>query len=127
MPDARVSRGSFTAIALDGEPALRLQTANSYGMLLHELRTPQAGWLQWQWRLDEALTQADIRQRSADDAALMVCAMFDQPLGDMPFRESLALRLARAASAQAQGIYIKTAWMCPHSALIQPEHSLNTA
>lgn len=101
LPDARVSRGSFTAIALDGEPALRLQTANSYGMLLHEWRTPQAGWLQWQWRLDEALTQADIRQRSADDAALKVCAMFDQPLGDMPFRESLALRLARAASAQA--------------------------
>jgi hypothetical protein len=101
LPDARVSRGSFTAIALDGEPALRLQTANSYGMLLHEWRTPQAGWLQWQWRLDEALTQADVRQRSADDAALKVCAMFDQPLGDMPLRESLALRLARAASAQA--------------------------
>jgi hypothetical protein len=101
LPDTRIPRGRFTAVMLDGEPALSLQTSSSYGMLLHDLRAPLAGWLQWQWRLDQALARADLRQRGADDAALKVCAMFDQPLADMPLRESLALRLARATSAQA--------------------------
>ncbi len=104
LPDARIPRGDFTAVLIDGEAALRLKTERSYGTLLHAwVGAPggPGGPLRWQWRLDQPLAAADIRQRSGDDAALKVCAMFDQPLADMPFIERNTLRLARAASGQA--------------------------
>lgn len=101
LPDARIPRGDFSAVLIEGEPALRLKTQRSYGTLLHAQAGPPAGRLRWQWRLDQPLAAADIRQRSGDDAALKVCAMFDQPLADMPFIERNTLRLARAASGEA--------------------------
>lgn len=101
LPDARIPRGDFSAVMQNGEPALRLKTDRSYGTLLHAWQGPAAGRLRWQWRLDQPLAAADIRQRSGDDAALKVCAMFDQPLADMPFIERNTLRLARAASGEA--------------------------
>lgn len=101
LPDARIPRGDFSAVLLDGEPALRLKTKRSYGTLLHPWAGAPGGRLRWQWRLDQPLPQADIRQRGGDDAALKVCAMFDQPLADMPFIERNTLRLARAASGEA--------------------------
>ncbi len=101
LPDARIPRGDFSAVLIDGQPALQLKTARSYGTLLHPWQGLPGGQLRWQWRLDKPLPQADIRQRSGDDAALKVCAMFDQPLADMPFLERSTLRLARAASGEA--------------------------
>ncbi len=101
LPDARIPRGNFSAVLIDGEATLRLKTERSYGTLLHAWAGAPAGLLRWQWRLDQPLAAADIRQRGGDDAALKVCAMFDQPLADMPFIERNTLRLARAASGQA--------------------------
>lgn len=101
LPDARIPRGDFSAVLIDGEPALRLKTERSYGTLLHTWAGAPGGQLRWQWRLDQPLAAADIRQRSGDDAALKVCAMFAQPLADIPFIERSTLRLARAASGEA--------------------------
>ena len=86
---------------MEGEPALRLKTERSYGTLLHAWTGVPTEPLRWQWRLDQPLAAPDIRQRSGDDAALKVCAMFDQPLADIPFIERNTLRLARAASGEA--------------------------
>lgn len=91
----------FDSMTLDGEPSLRIQTERSYGSLVHDFRGPVPGLLQWQWRLDKTLPDADIATRSGDDSALKVCVMFDQPLADMPLLERASLQLARAASGEA--------------------------
>ncbi|MFY8041396.1 MAG: DUF3047 domain-containing protein, partial [Rhodoferax sp.] len=56
--------------------------------------------LQWQWRLEQGLAQADLQRKDGDDVALKVCAMFDLPLADIPFIERNLLRLARKISGE---------------------------
>ncbi len=87
---------------LDGQQVLRLRSDKSYGTLSHTL-TPDTGArvLQWQWRLDLALSAANLRRKEGDDAALKVCALFDLPLEKIPFVERNLLRLARKVSGEA--------------------------
>ena len=87
---------------LDGEWVLRLRSDRSYGALSHALppaNTPR--YLQWQWRLDQPLANADLTYKEGDDAALKICALFDLPLEQIPFVERNLLRLARRISGEA--------------------------
>ncbi len=94
----------FEAGRVDGEAALKVVTASSYGTLVHETRAAPPVRLQWRWRLDQPLSggQAapDLTTKAGDDAALKVCVMFQHPLERVPFVERTVLRLARSVSGE---------------------------
>ncbi|OOV08929.1 hypothetical protein RF819_06000 [Rhodoferax fermentans] len=101
LPGNRVALTQFEPGLVQGESALRIRTQQSYGVLTHSWRGTAPADLAWRWQLVQGLAQADIRTKNADDAALKVCVMFDQPLHDIPFVQRVSLSLARAASGQA--------------------------
>lgn len=90
----------FEVGTLAGETVLQVSTDKSYGLLAHVWHGPTPAQLEWRWRVDQPLTQTDIRTRAGDDAALKVCVLFDQPLSDIPLLQRAALGLARARSGQ---------------------------
>ena len=94
----------FAAARVDGEAALQVSTASSYGTLVHRLKDTHPERLQWRWRLDQPLTGGkaapDLRSKAGDDAALKVCALFQHPLERVPFVERTVLRIARSVSGE---------------------------
>jgi hypothetical protein len=88
----------FTLESVDGHSTLRVEAVESYGTLVHALEgeSMQARKLKWRWRVDQPLAQANLRERSGDDTAVKVCALFDEPLDSMSFGDRNWLRLARA-------------------------------
>jgi hypothetical protein len=94
----------FAAARVEGEAALQVVTASSYGTLVHDLNGTPPARLQWRWRLDQPLTGGqlppDLRSKAGDDAALKVCAMFRHPLERVPFVERTVLRIARSVSGE---------------------------
>lgn len=94
----------FESGKVDGQPAVRVVTAASYGTLVHDLKDAPPARLQWRWRLDQPLSggkaSPDLTTKAGDDAALKVCAMFDHPLERVPFVERTVLRLARSVSGE---------------------------
>ncbi len=91
----------YTVVTLGGERVLRIEADSSYGNLVHPL--PDVGGLHrlaWRWRIDQPNPLIDLRQKSGDDSAAKVCALFDMPLGAVPFVERQLLRIARNASAE---------------------------
>ena len=99
LPPTRFEPGT-----VDGQGAVQVRTAASYGTLVHA--TPQGGpgRLQWRWRLDQPLTDGkaapDLNTKAGDDAALKICALFDHPLDRVPFVERTVLRIARGVSGE---------------------------
>jgi len=98
----------FEAGTVDGQAALKVSTAASYGTLVHETsdKAPAStGQLQWRWRLDQPLTGGtappNLQTKAGDDAALKVCVMWDHPLERVPFVERTVLRIARSLSGEA--------------------------
>ncbi|MBU4181590.1 MAG: DUF3047 domain-containing protein [Gammaproteobacteria bacterium] len=95
----------FEAGRVDGQAALKVVTASSYGTLVHDQKDVPPARLQWRWRLDQPLTGGkappDLLTKAGDDAALKVCVMFDHPLGRVPFVERTVLRIARSVSGEA--------------------------
>jgi hypothetical protein len=109
LPGNKVPLMSPEIIQLDGRTVLQLRSEKNYGTVSHNVgptNGPNRGetgpWtLQWQWRLDKPLPQADLRRKEGDDAPLKVCAMFDLPLERIPFLERSLLRIARSVSGEA--------------------------
>lgn len=90
---------------VDGQPAVKVVTASSYGTLVHDLKDAPPARLQWRWRLDQPLSNGtavpDLTTKAGDDAALKVCALFEHPLERVPFVERTVLRIARSVSGEA--------------------------
>lgn len=90
---------------VDGQLAVKVVTASSYGTLVHDLKDAPPARLQWRWRLDQPLSDGkaspDLTTQAGDDAALKVCAMFEHPLERVPFVERTVLRIARSVSGEA--------------------------
>ena len=95
----------FEAARVDGEAALQVSTASSYGTLVHDQKDTPPARLQWRWRLDQPLSGGkaapDLTSKAGDDAALKVCVMFHHPLERVPFVERTVLRIARSISGEA--------------------------
>jgi hypothetical protein len=71
--------------------------------LVHELPGGVPGLdasIQWRWRLDQPIANADLRKKEGDDAALKVCVMWGMPLEQVPFGERTVLQLARGLSSE---------------------------
>ncbi len=64
--------------------------------------------IQFQWRLDKALSQASFKDKSTEDAALKVCASFDMPADRMPAGERTLFKLAQFFSRDK----LPTATLC---------------
>ena len=109
LPSQALPVTRFTAVEIDGVPAVRVDADGSYGNLVHRLDERDAPrWLSWRWRLDQPLTRADLRNKAGDDAALKVCAAYDVPLDALPFWERQKMRLARSVA----GEWLPTATLC---------------
>lgn len=102
---ARIPPTVIEAGQVDGQPAVMVVTASSYGTLVHDLEAAPPGPLRWRWRLDQPLlggtAAPDLTTKAGDDAALKVCALFDHPLERVPFVERTVLRIARSVSGEA--------------------------
>ncbi len=102
LPQQSLPRTRFTIVELDGQRALRIESAGSYGNLVHELALPAGASpvLSWRWRLDRAIDGAALQRKTGDDAALKVCVLMGAPLDGIPFVERQQLRLARLLSGE---------------------------
>lgn len=102
---ARIPPTVIEAGQVDGQPAVKVVTASSYGTLVHDLKDAPPTRLHWRWRLDQPLSEGkaspDLTTKAGDDAALKVCALFDHPLDRVPFVERTVLRIARSVSGEA--------------------------
>lgn len=90
----------FSAVSVDGRPAVRVDAQAAYGNLVHTVvagpaGTPPAPLLQWSWRVDLPNTAADLRVKSGDDTAVKVCVSFDLPMERLSFMERQKLRVLR--------------------------------
>lgn len=108
LPGQTLPVTRFVLERQDVGTVLRVQTAASYGNLVHALKSVPAGWLSWRWRVDQALASPDLRSREGDDVALKVCALFDMPRSAVPFVERQLLRLAESRSGES----LPTATVC---------------
>lgn len=111
LPNANKPLTRFDVTSLDGRQVLRVQADHSYANLLHELAPAilaSGAKLTWRWRLDQPLLDANLRQRSGDDAPLKVCLLFDMPVENIGFLDRELLAVARATTKE----HIPAATIC---------------
>jgi hypothetical protein len=93
---------SYRVIERDGQRVLEVDAQGSYGTLVHELAEGVGGeHLTWSWRIERDNPATDLRSKDGDDHVAAVCALFDLPIGAVPFVERQFLRLARLISGQS--------------------------
>jgi hypothetical protein len=104
--------------------ALRIDADHSYGALVFDLPAAQPAprLLQWQWRIEQPNSAADLHARSGDDTPAKVCLSFDLPIDNLGFGDRQLLRLMRSSSDEP----VPAATLCwvwgaaePHGALIE--------
>jgi hypothetical protein len=102
LPKQTLPKTRFAVVEFDGRRALRIESAASYGNLVHDLAPGAAAprQLSWQWRLDRPLDGAALQRKTGDDAAVKLCVMFDHALDALPFAERQQMRLARLLSGE---------------------------
>jgi hypothetical protein len=99
LPSQTKPMTRFSVVDLDGKRALKVEAELSYGNLVHPVRVTEPGTqLGWQWRVEQFIDAADLRNKSGDDTAVKVCVFFDHALEKVPFGERQLLRLARSRS-----------------------------
>jgi hypothetical protein len=92
----------YQVVERDGQRVLEIVAQASYGTLVHDLAdVAGARRLSWTWRIEQDNPATDLRTKHGDDHVAVVCALFDLPIGAVPFVERQLLRLARAFSGQA--------------------------
>jgi Protein of unknown function (DUF3047) len=100
LPQQKPPVTDYSAVLLDGRPALRIEARAAYGNLGHALSGPAPATLRWAWRLDQANPALRLDHKAGDDSPAKVCLSFDLPLSRVPFFERELLRLARLRSPE---------------------------
>ena len=73
---------------------------------LFDIQVPLQHWLvtrlqkPLRWRLEQPLTNADLRQRRSDDSPLKVCLLFDMPTARLSLVDRSVLSLARSVRGE---------------------------
>jgi hypothetical protein len=89
----------FDVTEIDGHKVLRVRTSKSYGNLVHA-PGGNVNQITWRWRLDDALSQASLKNKKTEDMALKVCLSFDMPVANIPLAERATFRLANYFSPE---------------------------
>ncbi len=100
LPSQKPAVTAYSAVVLDGRPALRIDAQASYGNLVHALAGPAPRTLAWAWRVDQVNAGTDLQRKTGDDSPVKLCLSFDLPLEKVPFFERQLLGLARSRSAE---------------------------
>ena len=92
----------FEVVRQDGQRVLKVESDQSYGNLVHRVQVPLASTttLNWRWRVDQLVENADLRTRAGDDGAAKLCVFFDFPAERLPFIERARLALARSTTGE---------------------------
>jgi hypothetical protein len=90
----------FSVVDIDGKRAVKIEADESYGNLVHPLKVNAPAHLAWQWRVEQPIEAADLRQKSGDDNAVKVCVFFDLPIESISFADRQLLRLARGKTSE---------------------------
>ncbi|MDP9043174.1 MAG: DUF3047 domain-containing protein [Pseudomonadota bacterium] len=100
LPNKQPTR--FDVVDLGGVHVLKVQADDSYGTLIHALRTPVTAQatLAWRWRMEQLNDAADIRQRSGDDSPAKICVFFAFEASRLSFGERAKLALAKTTTGQ---------------------------
>lgn len=98
----RKSPTRFTIVELEGKRVLKVDANDSYGNLIHPLRVQPAPhlWLNWRWRVDSLVADADINIRAGDDGAAKMCVSFDFDATNLPLGERTKLSIARSTTGE---------------------------
>ncbi len=100
---------AFSVVDADGRRAVRIEADASYGNLVHPLKIEQPAFrLSWQWRVDDLIDAADLREKQGDDTAVKVCVFFDEPIERVSFVERQLLKVARSQTDEV----VPTATVC---------------
>jgi Protein of unknown function (DUF3047) len=101
LPNQKKPYTKFSMVDLEGKRALRIESQEAYGNLVHTLALDgPARHLAWKWRVDELIDAVDLRVKAGDDTAVKVCVFFDHPLEQIPFGERQLLRIARSQTTE---------------------------
>lgn len=91
----------FSVVELDGKRALKVESQEAYGNLVHPLQwSTTSAHLAWQWRIEEPIEASDLHTKAGDDTALKVCVFFDLAIDRIPFGERQLLRFARSKTTE---------------------------
>ena len=90
----------YTLVDDGGRTVLRAEARSAASGLTRKVRFDPALFprLQWQWKIDQVIDNADLRSKSGDDFPARLYVMFDYPLEKLSFGERNLLRLARTFS-----------------------------
>jgi hypothetical protein len=86
----------YDIVAFEGANVLRVRADASYANLLHPLAGERAQRLQWRWRVEQPIEQADLTRKEGDDVPARVCVLFDLPLDRLRLHDRLKVELGRA-------------------------------
>lgn len=93
----KVLPNQFDFVAEDGRTVLKSVSAASAGSVGIPLASPAATHrqLNWQWRVSNVVSAADMDRKSGDDFAARLYVFFDVPMESLTFFERTRIRLAR--------------------------------
>jgi len=96
-PDTR-----YTLVDEGGAVVIQAEAVASMSGLVRALQPPAAGpsRLQWRWRIERPLANADMTQKAGDDYAARVYVLFDYPRERLPWATRAKLALAEALYGQ---------------------------
>ncbi len=92
----------FTVVKLDGEKVLKVEAEDSYGNLVHAVQTrpTKQTTLEWRWRVDRLIDNADLRIHAGDDSPAKVCLFFAFDAAELSLGERAKLSLAHSTTGQ---------------------------
>ncbi len=107
----KIARNKFSLVADEGKTVLRVDSENSAGSLGLPLTTPAGAAnvsLEWRWKVNHMLDNADMSAKTGDDFAARVYVFFDVSIDSLSFADRTKLRFARMIA----GPDVPTAALC---------------
>jgi len=112
----KIAHNKFSLVADEGKTVLRVDSDNSAGSIGipitvagHKAGAGKGGArLEWRWKVNRILDNAEMEHKLADDYAARVYVLFDVPLESLSFVDRSKIRIARMLA----GADVPTAALC---------------
>jgi hypothetical protein len=91
-------RTRYSLVDDDGVTVVRADSVAGASGLSRQMHVSpvEYPWLNWRWKINNLIEQADLRTKAGDDFPARLYVMFDYPLEKLSFFERSKLQLARA-------------------------------